>query len=174
MKYFKKDKEVKPANKIILLEDGQQVLNPTEEMLLANGWEEYVYVAPEPTEAQKLERAINDAIQRIEAYDSSEMVNSFYIGDMQMWLDKATRTGLMLRFQAEQMAGQEQTSLWYGENQFALPLANAMGMLYALELYASKCYDNTQHHIAKVKNLTTIEEVQAYDYTNGYPEKLRF
>jgi hypothetical protein len=50
----------------------------------------------------------------------------------------------------------------------------ATKMLNAIELYASTCYDNTQQHIANVKNITTIDELKQYDYTSGYPEKLRF
>lgn len=58
--------------------------------------------------------------------------------------------------------------------QFPLELNNAIQMLYALEIYASQCYDNTQWHLANINTLTTIEELEAYDYTSGYPEKLRF
>jgi hypothetical protein len=47
-------------------------------------------------------------------------------------------------------------------------------MLYALEVYASACYDNTQRHLAAVDSLSTIEEIQSYDYTTGYPDKLKF
>ena len=47
-------------------------------------------------------------------------------------------------------------------------------MLLAIELYASACYDNTQAHVANVKSLENIEDVQNYDYRVGYPEKLRF
>jgi hypothetical protein len=47
-------------------------------------------------------------------------------------------------------------------------------MLNAIELYASACYDNTQSHIAAIKDLKTVEEIDAYDYRVGYPEKLHF
>jgi hypothetical protein len=91
-----------------------------------------------------------------------------------MWLDKATRAGLMLRLQAEQSMGKETTTLWYGSHQFELPMANAFQMLYALELYASQCYDNTQRHLAAVDALENKEEIDAYDYRTGYPEELEF
>jgi hypothetical protein len=29
-------------------------------------------------------------------------------------------------------------------------------------------------HIANVNNLETIEEVETYDFTTGYPDKLQF
>ena len=47
-------------------------------------------------------------------------------------------------------------------------------MLYALEFYASTCYDNTQRHISNVNKLENINEVKDYDYKSGYPEKLKF
>lgn len=47
-------------------------------------------------------------------------------------------------------------------------------MLYALEVYASQCYDNTQRHLAELQKLTDVESITAYDYTVGYPEKLHF
>lgn len=47
-------------------------------------------------------------------------------------------------------------------------------MLNAIELYASACYDNTQMHIAYIKSMEDIETIKSYDYTIGYPEKLRF
>lgn len=113
-------------------------------------------------------------MSEIERYDKSSAVNQFYIGDTAMWLDKETRTGLMLRFQAEQAVGNIDTTLWANGVQYPLSLSLAVQMLYALEVYASACYDNTQRHIAAVDNLSTIEEIQSYDYTTGYPEKLRF
>lgn len=107
-------------------------------------------------------------------YDSSKEVNQFYINDIPMWLDKVTRAGLMLRFQAEQASGKTETILWHNGMQFPLTLDTAFQMLYALEIYASECYDNTQKHLGIVSNLSTIEEVESYDYTTGYPDKLRF
>ena len=47
-------------------------------------------------------------------------------------------------------------------------------MLSALEVYALQCYNVTEEHKAAVNALTTIEEVDAYDYKTGYPEKLSF
>lgn len=146
-----------------------QIINPREEILLANGWVEYV----EP-KIDELVLAKQKATRAIERYDSSSEVNCFYMQGQQMWLDKATRAGLMLRFQAEQAMGNDYTTLWYNGNQYELPLLGAFQMLYALEVYASQSYDNTQRHLANIANLETIEEVEAYDYKEGYPEKLQF
>jgi hypothetical protein len=70
--------------------------------------------------------------------------------------------------------GHKTTTLWYGSYQYPLMLSQAIQMLYAIEIYASMCYDNTQAHIAKVNMFDSIDEVKAYNYMTGYPEKLRF
>lgn len=163
---------IKPQNKIVVHKDGRQWFNPTHQMLLDDGWT--LYVKPELTEEQLLERTKVRKSAELTAYDKSEAVNLFYISDMPVWLDKETRVGLKLRFEAELAQGNENTSLWYSGLQFPLPLSSAMQMLYALELYASACYDNTERHRANINALTTIEEVEAYDFTTFYPEKLRF
>ena len=148
------------------------IINPSEEEILEDGW--VLFVKSEPSQEEIFNNQKNLLIDQVLYYDSSSYVNEFYIQDIPVWLDKTTRTGLKLRFEAELAAGKTDTSLWYNNMQFPLELNNAIQMLYALEIYASQCYDNTQWHLANINTLTTIEELEAYDYTSGYPEKLRF
>lgn len=169
---FIKDGNIKERKFIVITKDGGTTFNPTDEMLFEDGWE--LYVVPEPTKEELLARAKRDKKREIEHYDSSREVNEFYVNDVPMWLDKSTRTGLMLRFNAEIAVKKQDTVLWYGEVSIPLQLNTAVQMLYALEVYASACYDNTQLHYANVDKLETIEEVENYDFRNGYPEKLRF
>lgn len=159
---------IKDAKRIVIRTDEAQIFNPTEAQILADGW--LPYTPPAPTFEQLKERKKDEVL----AYDSSSAVNEFSIGGAPVWLDKATRAGLILRFQAEQANGQEQTTLWYEGLQFTLDVANAIAMLYALELYASACYDRTQAHLLAIDGLTTEEELAAYDFTTGYPEKIAF
>lgn len=149
-----------------------QIFNPTEEMLLADGWQ--IYTTPELTPEQILFNAKKDKKDDVERYDLSREVNEFYIQGMPVWLDKTTRTGLMLRFNSELAMNKENTTLWYEGYSFTLPLNSAMQMLYALEVYASECYDNTQLHLANIDKLETLEEIAEYDYKVGYPKKLQF
>lgn len=116
-------------------------------------------------------------LKQISNYDGSSEVNQFFIGGFPTWLDKATRVGLKLRFEAELAQGMQQTTLWQDGVSFPLPLVgegNAFNMLNAIELYASACYDNTQKHIAAVRELSTVEELVSYDFRSGYPQKLEF
>lgn len=152
-----------------------QTFNPTDEMLFADGWELYVLPeTPEKTEDEIFNEEKQYIIEEIIRYDSSKEVNEFYIQGIPVWLDKATRSGLMLRFNSELALKKDTTTLWYEGQSFTLPLNTAMQMLYALEVYASECYDNTQLHLANVEKLETLEEIIEYDYYTGYPEKLNF
>lgn len=169
---FIKDGKTKERKFIVITKDGGTTFNPTDEMLFEDGWEKYVI--PEPTKEELLARAKRDKKIEIEHYDNSSEVNEFYVNDISMWLDKLKRTGLMLRFNAEIASGKTETILWHDNISIPLQLNTAIQMLYALEVYASACYDNTQAHYAAVDSLETIEEVESYDYRVGYPEKLRF
>ena len=176
-KYFKiidDVKIVKTSSQIVITKDGMNTYNPTEEMIIADGWQEYIHEIVEPTEEELLKNEKESVINEILNYDSSDNINIFYVNDMPIWLDKATRAGLMLRFQAEQRMGVENTSLWYNNTEFKLPTDIALDLLYAIEMYASKCYDNTQFHIAEISKMTNVDEMHNYDYTTGYPEILRF
>lgn len=168
MKRYTKNGIIKTRNQIVIHKDGMNVFNPSEEMILADGWAKYV--KPEPTidDFKKMKR---DEILR---YDSSYEVNQFCMQEHGIWLDKATRAGLMLRLQAEKAMGKETTTLWNEGVMFELPIANAMQMLLAIEVYASECYDNTQRHMAAVEVLESKEAIESYDYRVGYPVKLEF
>ena len=176
MKLYKKNGVIQFSDKIVIIKDDMQIFNPTEEMILEDGWMEYIKTVnvPTPTDEEILKRYRSDKIEEILKYDSSSEVNEFFLGETSIWLDKATRAGLKLRFEAEIAMGKTETVLWYNNEKYPLKLDVAMQMLYAIELYASACYDNTQLHLANVDALLTTEDISVYDYTTGYPEKLRF
>ena len=169
-KQYIKNNIIEKGYRIRVVKDGMQYFNPSEEMILADGWEEYVAPIYEPT----IEDYRTDKIREIMDFDSSPEVNIFYIGGQELWLDKATRVGLNLRFEAEQEDGETHTTLWNDGVPFELELNTAVKMLHMIEKYASECYDNTQMHIANVKAIKDMEELKNYDYRTGYPEKLRF
>lgn len=125
-------------------------------------------------DSEQLMVAKNLKIADIAEYDNSVAVNEFYCNNIPMWLDKETRSGLLTRFNAEKAAGIESTTLWYGTQSFSLTVDKGIEMMNAIELYASACYDKTSEHKANEAALETIEEVNSYDYTTGYPEKLHF
>lgn len=125
-------------------------------------------------ELSPLEREKNSVIRKIEQYDVSPEINSFYLNDNQVWLDKDTRVGLMNSLTIEKNAGKELSTLWFNDIKIEINVDAAMTMLGALELYALECYNKTAEHKVAVNALDTITEVRDYNYTIGYPEKLKF
>ena len=125
-------------------------------------------------EEEALAAIKSDLIAQITAYDTSEAVNSFTLGGKEMWLPKEMRVGLVNSVTIEKNAGKETTVLWFGGEKYELPVDAALQMLAALELYALECYNVTAAHKAAVNALESVEDVVAYDYTQGYPEKLNF
>lgn len=113
-------------------------------------------------------------LAELRAYDASEEVNQFSINDVTGWLNKNTRVGLMNSIAVEKEVGRDGTSIWLGDALFVLPIEKATDMLHQVELYALACYDTTQRHIHSINQLETKEEIEAYDYKQGYPSKLNF
>ena len=119
-----------------------------------------------------LQEAINDKIEEITKYDVSSAVNGFYYQGSEYWLDKATRVGLMNSTRILKESGQTTTTLWFNNMCLTLPVDDVIDKLSALEQYALSCYNVTASHKIAVQALTTIEAVNEYDVTQGYPTKL--
>lgn len=122
--------------------------------------------------ASELATAKAQKLADIDAYDTSGEVNSFLVDGTSMWLDKATRVGLMNSTTIAKNLGQEKVTLWLGNTELTLACDKAISLLSAIEMYAVQCFDTTAKHKAAIGNLSTIEEIEKYDITAGYPEKL--
>lgn len=122
----------------------------------------------------ELEKAKKAKIKEIDKYDTSVEVNSFFLNGLQVWLNKDTRVGLMNSLTIEKNAGKEDSTLWFNNICVVVKCDAAMQMLSALELYALECYNKTAEHKVAVEALTSLEAVENYNYTTGYPTKLNF
>lgn len=120
-----------------------------------------------------LQFAKDNLIKEIDEYDQSDNVNQFLYKDIPLWINGQTRSNLITRFNAEESLGKTDTVLWI--NNISLPIKINQGktMIYAIENYASNCYDVTARHKAEVLKLKTLDEVVKFDYKKDYPEKLK-
>lgn len=123
------------------------------------------------------EAALTAAAQKmvlaeIEKNDTSSDVNSFMLNGRRVWLDKATRVGLMNSTTIAKGMGQATTTLWLGDMKLVVECDKAIQLLSALEMYALECFNVTAAHKKAVSEMSTVEEVLAYDYTAGYPKIL--
>jgi hypothetical protein len=145
---------------------------PSVEQLESWGFEEYI--EPTPTPEELLARAKSAKIAELEAYDSSDEVNSFSVNGVSMWVPADKRAVLRTSIDAYKALGAESiTKVWEGQD-YTFPVTAWETMLNMVEVYASECFNQTQRHAAAIQALTTVAEVEAYDYTVGYPEKLIF
>ncbi len=107
---------------------------------------------------------------QVQGYDSSDKVNCFYLGEQPMWLDKATRVGLVNSLNIEKAAGREKSELWAGYHKIEISVDVALQLLSVLELYAKDCYGVTASHIADIEGFQTVEELRDFDISADYPE----
>ena len=145
---------------------------PSVEQLESWGFEEYI--EPTPTPEELLARAKANKIAELEAYDASEEVNSFSVDGKTMWLDAATRQQLRISLDAMQQAGRENVTKWFDGLEYTYPIDVWYYMLGLVEVYASDALNVTEAHKAAINALTSLAEVQEYDFTVGYPQKLEF
>lgn len=135
-----------------------------------SAYEEYVA----RRKASELRYAIGRKLGEIAEYDTSSAVNGFSLNGDVVWLDKATRVGLMNSTTIAKAQGEETTTLWLGEEKIVVGCDMAIQLLSRLEMYALECFNVTARHRKEVSELTDIESVKAYDVKADYPERLVF
>ena len=158
---------------ISIVIDDMRVFNPSEEQLLAAGYTEYV--EPEPTPEEVLERARQEKLSALVAYDNSDAVNQFFLGEYPLWLDFDERERLKAQIESRLRLGyQTMTQTYVGLPAVTFSLSAWQVMSDQLEAYAGDCQEVTNGHKAAILLLQSVQEVEEYDFTVGYPERLRF
>jgi hypothetical protein len=122
--------------------------------------------------ASELATAKSQKITEIESYDTSPSVNGFMLNRQKVWLDFELRDRVYQGNERLQRIGRTDTTLWLGNQCYNLSIEQAQNIISHIEAYAKDCYNVTAAHKAAVEKLQTVEEVEAYDYTQGYPEQL--
>ncbi|MGF0097337.1 DUF4376 domain-containing protein [Prevotella sp. SGI.027] len=164
MKQWKKDGQAYQGEPMEI--DGKRVYNPTDEMLMRAG---YVYV--EDVE-EELQRAKEVKIAEIAAYSDSEAVNSLTFNGIKTWLTPNVRANYLVSLDAAELLDETDITFVVEGVQASLPIKQVRLLLAKIQRYADACYIVTEGHKRAVRALQTVEEVEAYDYTKGYPEKL--
>lgn len=178
MKQYIKNDTIKMANNIIIKKDGFQIINPNEQQLLDDGW--IKYTQPELSEIEIFNQKKQELVDNINIYDSSNEVNVCYIkyNDVVFpyWANKLERGSLKSAVQDCISNGRNQYRLDLRDLQMSIviPCQVILDMLSKLEVYAIDCYNTTTDHLYNINNISNIEELDNYDYTLNYPEKLTF
>lgn len=201
IRYYKiVDNELQQAPTNLTI-DGVEVMYPTEEQYLSQGWKPLlvaerpitnkyyriypVYSETETDIIQEWENRIVEPIdklktmklQDLKVYDKSSEVNSFSINGMNMWLAKNDRAALMYSIESEEAMGLTMTSIYTStipSIMLEIPTTTAKLFLQALEVYAKQAYSVTQEHQNAIVGLTASEDVVDYQFNTGYPDKVAF
>lgn len=161
-------------NKWVLLSDEQLAFHNEHPSATV----EQVITMTLPSETMTLEQAKAAKIFEIEEYDRSSMVNSFNIVDgentMTAWLTPAERSNYKNSIDAAELVGLTEVHPVFNNIQLTIPTATAKLALAQIQLYADRCFIVTETHKSDIEALDSIEAVNNYDITAGYPEKLSF
>ena len=147
----------------------RMIITPTHEILLENG---YTPIDVEPSQEELLAAAKVEKIAEIKEYDNSDAVNSFKLNSISVWINREDRIGTRRAIELDIASGKTESEIWLNGFKLVVNSQLALKLLDAVGHYAYSAYNVTQSHIFAVKNLTSINEVEKYDYTKGYPEKL--
>lgn len=120
-----------------------------------------------------LARAKREVLKKIEDYDTSPAVNGFILNGERVWLDFELRDRVYQGNERLQRIGRTDTTLWLGKQCYNLSIEQAQNIISHIEAYAKDCYNVTAAHKKAVSELTSIEEVEKYDITAGYPAQLK-
>ena len=120
------------------------------------------------TEAS-INESFADLLAKLEAYNKSSEVNSFYYGEDKEWLDKNTRIGLQNLINC----GADIITLQLKKELLDISAEELKLFLNKLEVYAGKCFATTAKHQQAINQLYTTEDLINYDYTANYPKKVR-
>ncbi len=159
-------------NKWVLLSSEQvqfHIDNPT--ATVKEVWDMELTPAPERTLAQ----AKNEMLANINSYDRSSNVNGFTINnEIEGWLTPTERSNYRSSIDSAKLLGISNLSFYVGDMLLEVTPTQAEYMLAQIQLYADQCFMVTKQHKIEVEALNTIEAVDAYDYEDGYPEKINF
>lgn len=147
---------------------------PDDSMLEQLGYELVEDTERELSEEELIANAKQNKIAEIDAYNDSDDVNSFTIGNIDMWLDVPTRQQLRTSINAYIANNYSVVTKWFDGNSYTFPCTMWISMLDQLEVYAGDALNTTEMHKANIARLNTVEEIEGYDYTAGYPQKLVF
>lgn len=181
-RYYKEANGIKAWFSGVLKVDGRQIINPSEEQILAAGYVEYVPPTPvEPTEEELLAEAKRKKLADLREYDNSSAVNDCVIvyqgEEIHYWASKTERNDLKNAVRDCISMGRDiyRLDLRDKEVSITLPCEMLLQLLAVLEVYAIDCYNKTTDHEFAIKACKTVEEVENYEFrSNGYPEVPKF
>lgn len=111
---------------------------------------------------------------RLQDYDRSEEVNSFAVNGSNAWLTIEERLNYKESVNAARLLGKSDVSFYLGDQLLTIGCDEAQLLLAQIQDYADKCFIATKQHSLAIQALESVDAVDGYDFTTGYPERLTF
>lgn len=180
------DKLVLASNVIY---DGENTyINPSDEQYIELGYKEVVYHEDEVDEyaLEESDNAIdvyNNVVtlesvraqkhKELDEYDASPSVNEFEFNGIPMWLTPVERNQLLMTLNAAKLVGKTDISVVHNGQLINLNVDNAIMLIYMIEDYARECAVHTAESHDVIDKLLDKQALREFDFTEGYPEKIR-
>lgn len=128
-----------------------------------------------PVPPRTLVQAKAEMIQKIDEYDNSSDVNGFTVnGTIEGWFTPEERSNYKSSIDAAKLLSVSALTFFLGDMEMTVTPTQAEYMLAQIQLYADQCFVVTKEHKIAVEGFETIEEVDNFEYTIGYPNKIDF
>ena len=95
---YKKDGKIKERSRIIIFKDDQQIINPTDEMVIADGWVKYVAPDPVVDNSSEMSKQLQDALldqynKRTDITDEDALKRPLLVYEWDTYIVKSLKTG---------------------------------------------------------------------------------
>ena len=144
-------------------------LNPVPEPSVTEPADEFpVHVEPASDELEQ-EVGVKEAkLREIDAYD----IYSIAINGNELWIDSEGRKEILRQVKALKADGEHEMTKWLDGVEYTFPFKKWVEIVNRTEAYYLKVNNMKEKHKKNVMELTDDSDIEAYDYTVGYPNKV--
>lgn len=103
---YKKDGKIKERSRIIIFKDDQQIINPTDEMVIADGWVKYVAPDPVVDNSSEMSKQLQDALldqynKRTDITDEDALKRPLLVYEWNTYIGKSLKTGQIVSYKSK-------------------------------------------------------------------------
>ena len=103
---YKKDGKIKERSRIIIFKDDQQIINPTDEMVIADGWVKYVAPNPVVDNSSEMSKQLQDALldqynKRTDITDEDALKRPLLVYEWDTYIGKSLKTGQIVSYESK-------------------------------------------------------------------------
>ena len=103
---YKKDGKIKERSRIIIFKDDQQIINPTDEMVIADGWVKYVAPDPVVDNSSEISKQLQDALldqynKRTDITDEDALKRPILVYEWDTYIGKSLKTGQIVSYESK-------------------------------------------------------------------------